>query len=637
MDSPVPVCSLRRLRLLLLAAVWLTPAPADVPQMIHYQGRVAVDGVNFDGTGQFKFALVDGGTVVSPTLRQATAALIVDHGRITGVTILDGGAGYVRRPRVMVESKDGTGASLFSELAGYAVGAIHVMDGGALYNAEDAVIIDPPTAQPYTVYQTYWSNDGTSNGGTQPTNAVPLSVTKGLYAALLGDTTLANMSTLSPGALGHAEVRLRVWFSDGTTGFQQLSPDQRLGAVAYAIIAGTVPAGAIGGNEIAEGAVSSSQLAAGAVHASHVSAGAVGSAQLAVGAVLGNHVSAGAIGTTQLAAQSVGNAQIAPDAVQAAQIAAGAVGASELGSGSVQSTHVATGAIGSTQLGSGAVTTAKIATGAVGSAQIATGAVGNDALGATVVTANKIANSAVGANQIATGSVGATHLVAGAVGTTQLAATAVTADKIATGAVGSTQILDASVATTDLDMTALDARYLNTAGDTATGNLNMGAFRLTNLGTPTATADAATKGYVDTAGLVPVGAILPWTKNLTGVPALQASFVECNGQTLSDAASPLNGQVIPNLNGSGGSAQRFLRGATVSGATGGTETHTHTGNGTTSWAGEGSGHNESMDSCTIGGCVIVTDFDHHHAYSFTSNTTATVPSYYEVVWIMRVK
>ena len=31
-------------------------------QIINYQGRVAVGGVNFDGTGQFKFALVNGGT-----------------------------------------------------------------------------------------------------------------------------------------------------------------------------------------------------------------------------------------------------------------------------------------------------------------------------------------------------------------------------------------------------------------------------------------------------------------------------------------------------------------------------------------------------------------------------------------------
>ena len=32
---------------------------AQVPQLVNYQGRVAVDGVNFEGAGQFKFALVN--------------------------------------------------------------------------------------------------------------------------------------------------------------------------------------------------------------------------------------------------------------------------------------------------------------------------------------------------------------------------------------------------------------------------------------------------------------------------------------------------------------------------------------------------------------------------------------------------
>src|SRR5688572_29672946 len=31
---------------------------AQVPSLINYQGRIAVGGTNYDGTGQFKFALV---------------------------------------------------------------------------------------------------------------------------------------------------------------------------------------------------------------------------------------------------------------------------------------------------------------------------------------------------------------------------------------------------------------------------------------------------------------------------------------------------------------------------------------------------------------------------------------------------
>src|SRR5690349_2541319 len=78
--------------------------PAQIPQIINYQGRVVVGTTNFNGTGQFKFALVNA----------------------AGTT-------------------------------------------------------------------TFWSNDNTSVNGSEPTNAVSLGVSNGLYSVLLGDTSLSNM------------------------------------------------------------------------------------------------------------------------------------------------------------------------------------------------------------------------------------------------------------------------------------------------------------------------------------------------------------------------------------------------------------------------------------------------------------
>jgi len=121
---------------------------------------------------------------------------------------------------------------------------------------------------------------------------------------------------------------------------------------------------------------------------------------------------------------------------------------------------------------------------------------------------------------------------------------------------------------------------------------------------------------VDKVGYVPVGAILAWNKSLTGTPSLLSDrFVECNGQTLSDASSPLNGQVIPDLNGSSGT-ERFLRGQTTSGGTGGSETHTH-----------------SVSATSVDGDPATDSVGNN------GNTTATstLPTYYEVVFIMRVK
>jgi hypothetical protein len=90
----------------------------------------------------------------------------------------------------------------------------------------------------------------------------------------------------------------------------------------------------------------------------------------------------------------------------------------------------------------------------------------------------------------------------------------------------------------------------------------------------------------------PIGSVVAWLKNLgtTHTPALPSDWVECNGQVLSDATSVYNGQTIPDLNGTGVGNHRFLRGQNTSGGTG-----------------------------TVGatGSVDVT--------------------YYEVVWIMRIK
>jgi hypothetical protein len=126
-------------------------ARAQVPLLLNFQGRVAVGTTNFNGAGQFKFALVN----------------------TNGTT-------------------------------------------------------------------TFWSNNNSSVSGGEPTAAVSLAVTNGLYSVLLVDTTLANMTATIPGNLfNNLDVRLRVWFNDGTNGSQLLSPDQRIGSVGYAGVAGT--------------------------------------------------------------------------------------------------------------------------------------------------------------------------------------------------------------------------------------------------------------------------------------------------------------------------------------------------------------------------------------------------------------
>lgn len=105
---------------------------------------------------------------------------------------------------------------------------------------------------------TYWSNDGTSTAGSEPTAPVSLPVVNGLYLVPMGDATLPNMTAIPATVFSNADVRVRVWFNDGTTGTQQLSPDQRITSVGYAMMAGqaqTVPDGSITAAKLAPGAI----------------------------------------------------------------------------------------------------------------------------------------------------------------------------------------------------------------------------------------------------------------------------------------------------------------------------------------------------------------------------------------------
>ena len=64
-------------------------------------------------------------------------------------------------------------------------------------------------------------------------------------------------------------------------------------------------------------------------------------------------------------------------------------------------------------------------------------------------------------------------------------------------------------------------------------------------------------------GAIPVGGIVAWHKDMTGVPALEDNFVECDGTVINNAKSPMNGETLPNLNAS----SKVITGNTTSGGT----------------------------------------------------------------------
>ena len=135
------------------------------------------------------------------------------------------------------------------------------------------------------------------------------------------------------------------------------------------------------------------------------------------------------------------------------------------------------------------------------------------------------------------------------------------------------------------------------------------------------------QGPAGVAGIsVPIGGLAAWLKNFPNTPALGAQFVECNGQVLNDVASPYHGTAIPNLNGVSGGAQRFLRGASVSGGTGGADEHSHT----MQAIDTDHGNITSVSNSSGDVSVVVPG-------SYSTEPAPSLPSYYEVVWVMRIK
>ena len=106
-----------------------------------------------------------------------------------------------------------------------------------------------------------WTNDGTALGiNDEPTAAVTLDVTNGLYAVLLGNATLPNMTVIQPSVFANDPVFLRIWFDDGQNGSLRMQPDQQIAAVGYAMMASTVQDASITAAKLVNNSITTQKL-----------------------------------------------------------------------------------------------------------------------------------------------------------------------------------------------------------------------------------------------------------------------------------------------------------------------------------------------------------------------------------------
>lgn len=221
---------MKRVAWILIVLSLLTTSRAAVPATMNVQGRVTVDGTNFTGTGQFKFALLG---YSDAETRQATATAVLTGTFVTSVNVGDGGLGYVSAPAVSFTGGGGSGAAATATVSGGQVTGIEVTSAGSGYTSAPSVVIDPPPAPP--VFETLWSNDGTGVDGGEPSTSISIAVNKGLYSVQLGDATVAGMAALPATTFDNEVAAIRTWFSDGVNGFSVLSPDQKIASVPYAM------------------------------------------------------------------------------------------------------------------------------------------------------------------------------------------------------------------------------------------------------------------------------------------------------------------------------------------------------------------------------------------------------------------
>jgi len=157
---------------------------------------------------------------------------------------------------------------------------------------------------------TLWSNDGSSSAGSEPIQAVAVAVTQGLFTIFLGDTAVSNMTPVPWTLFTNTDARLRIWFNDGAHGFARLSPDQRLGATAYSMMAANVPDGAVTSNKLAPGAVTAGNIALGAITSAQLAPNSVTLPALLNGAVTAPKLAAGSVTATAIADGTVSQAKL---------------------------------------------------------------------------------------------------------------------------------------------------------------------------------------------------------------------------------------------------------------------------------------------------------------------------------------
>jgi hypothetical protein len=257
----------------------------------------------------------------------------------------------------------------------------------------------------------------------------------------------------------------------------------------------------------AANSIGTTQLVDGSVTTTKIGDGAVTGAKIASLTIVTGNIADSAVTTSKIADLNVTNGKLADGSVSQTKLADASVSLSKLAPGSVDATKIVDGSVGSAELASGAVGTTALADGAVTSAKLATGAVGSSNLGAASVQSGNIADGAIITSKIGDGMV--------------------TAEK-----------LDPTIAHDSPDISAHNGDPTAHQASTAavpSSTMRRDASGRSQVAEPSASADIATKNYVDTGISSAVGGL---TKDSVGL-----SNVSNKAQLPLDGSDFMNGSL----------------------------------------------------------------------------------------------
>jgi hypothetical protein len=233
--------------------------------------------------------------------------------------------------------------------------------------------------------------------------------------------------------------------------------------------------------DIADSAITTAKIANANVTTAKIEESAVTNSRIAADAVTADKIANDAVGTTEIANLAVTTGKIADSAITSAKIADGTIVAGDIADGAITSAKILDGTIATADIADSAITSAKIADGTIVNADVS-GTAGiaytKLSLGGTITSADLVDGTIV-ASDIADGTITAAKMVSDPYAR---------ANHTGTQLASTVSDFDTQVRTSRLDQMAAP-----------TGSVSANSQKITNLGTPTANADASTKLYVDTA------------------------------------------------------------------------------------------------------------------------------------------